>query len=233
MTYNKEEKELIDILTINELYTITSVKTGYVHMDKNRCCYIFTSQPTAEAFCKTHPGLSVSKSGFVTPADLLALLYRYGFIHISVDDNKVYDIYEKYGYKHFCNTLLSSSIFLLKETRKKDILPSFAECKYILPVNIKSTGREVPEILYPNAKKKDTFVYLPVFSDLEEYMLWKLNDKWTPVLIGFQQLVDCAAKDGVIINPSSNRLTLGWDKIKLIKQKDLPINPTEQQKPST
>lgn len=218
MTYNKEEKELIDILTINELYTITSKKTGYIHMDANRCCYLFTAHDKAEAFSKNMPDLSISKSGYVAPMDLLALLFRYGFTQISIDDSKNYDLHEKYGYRYFCNTPLSSSIFLIKEMKKKCYLYNLADCSYLLPVQVKSSGREVPEILYPTAKKKESRVFLPVFSDLEEYEQWDLHEKWSPVLIDFKQAVQYAAKDGIIINPSSNRLTISWEKINIIQQ---------------
>lgn len=218
MTYNKEEKELIDILTINELYTITSKKTGYIHMDADRCCYLFTAYDTAEGFSKNKPDLNISKSGYVVPMDLLALLYRYGFTKIAINDNKIYDLHEKYGYRYFCNTSLNASIFLIKEMKKKCYLYSLAGCNYLLPVQVKNFEREVPEILYPTAKKKETQVFLPVFSDLEEYAQWDLHEKWSPVLMDFNQVVKYAAKDGIIINPSSNRLTISWEKINIIQK---------------
>lgn len=218
MTYLKDERELIDILTVNELYTIISSKTGYIHMDENRCCYIFTSNTAAKAYCMQNQDLEVSKTGYVTPLDLLALLYRYGFARISINNEKTYEIYEKFGYRYFCNPKLSSLIFQLKETRKKHLLPDFAECNYILPVNIESTDRMVPEILYPTARKKEALSYLPLFSDLEEYAQWEFKDKWSPVLIDFKQVLKCANKDGIILNPASNRLTLGQDKLTLIKR---------------
>lgn len=217
MTYNRETKELIDVLTINELYTVSSQKTKYVYMDDNRCCHVFTDEKKAEEFCRQKEEVTYVKTGYVAPLDYLSILFRYGFLHVCIDSEKTYDILEEFSRSYFCNPLLSSTIFLLKQSGKKQVLLRLKDCNFILPVRIRNLKNHVPEISFPEAKKKNDAVYLPVFSDLEEFHQWQLCDKWDPVLIPFSQMLKKVKHDGIIINPSTNKLTINNELLLMIK----------------
>ena len=216
MTYNKATKDLINALTVNELYTITSRKTGYVFMSNERDCYVFTSEEGAKKFCIKNTMCSYSKTGYVAPLDYLAILYRYGFIQIVIDDFKTCRIAEEFGHKYFCNPNLNSVIFLLKQSGKKNDLVHLKNCTFLLPVRIKNFKNHLPEISFPEAKKNTNFIYLPVFSDLEEYSQWEQATQWTPVLLSFSRIIKHAKHDGIIINPSSNRLTINKELMNII-----------------
>ena len=156
--------------------------------------------------------------------DELALLCRkYGARKITT-----YHIGEKTGQKEnapfiqsskYYNGVLNSLIIKYKLTKSQTLLKEIGEQFFLIPVKtFNGNKKHYPSIKYSKATlKQNNRKCHVIFSDYEEYELWKeqTNQSWGLIQVTKYELRHINKNYNILINPCGNRLYIEGEKKKL------------------
>ena len=200
-------------LEANKLYILNSTLTGKPYLDEKRCCFLFRDEKDAKEAQKKCPNTSVGTPWYYELDMLATLCFAAGAdgIHVKIGKEEMtLPLSERNVRIGAYNHELSGYFALLKQTRQQRFLHKFAICEFIVPVKIKKDPEL--QIVYGVAKstvRELGMLYL-VFSDLDEYHLWADQvPGWSPLKIHFRELEMIRGENGIMINPSGNRLVVG------------------------
>lgn len=198
---------------MQQLYLIESTVTNDIYIDNENRCHAFLRQEKAVSFCEEHENTRVSDMKYIEMNDLDQMCYAAGadsIIFQAGEETEEHIIVEKNLPLLPYNHTLNRAIAKIKHTKSTKNLAELSLSHYIVAARVYN-GDET-KIVYAVAEHKilqDLGKLYIVFSNLDEFSIWQMNcPDWEPLRVDYNGLLRITGKNGIMINPSGNRLIL-------------------------
>lgn len=220
-------------MEVEKYYLINSKLTGRPYIDKDRKAYVYIDNfEMAKEFSDSVQDTEVSSpmvNGEKLDAQgvIINQCLRVGvktLVKRKCDGSESETVlYTPILPKEWLNGALNSQIDILKHTKSMENLLAMRDGTFL--VAIKITNSPTVGLNFAIAKNSDpkiTYSMLLAFSTVGEFLQWKLavpDQSWEPLMLSFEKLLRVVNEDGVILNPSGNRLILTPQMLKIVSEK--------------
>lgn len=215
----------------NQLYLLNSTITGKPYLDESCHCIMYCHAEDAKEAEGTIPDTLLSPPKyfkfpqlaeicFAAGADAIRLVNKGKETVFAVDE----DMVPPFAGDH----ALCANLMRFKQTKKRKYLAQMAFCSFIVPAKVLSEGE--PGVVYGIVKHTvaDAGMLYVAFSDLSEYALWAGNfPQWSPLKVDYRTMRRICGKNGIMLNPSGNRLVISDDMLEVIPLPEEPGNKEE------
>lgn len=215
------------LLTLKEYKTILSDITKAPFVDKKGACYMFEIPSEARMFCENNPHTYESESKHMQGlAFWVSNLYLSGVKSVNIktrENNHFVNVVfgpEDIKSNLYDNHNTNFHLLQLKQYSLKRNLRGLREGLFITPIMLppRSEG-EYPKINYCYVTKNSRRFYV-LFSNLKEFQTWneKQNNAFSPLITDFLKAKRIRKKDGVLINPLSDKMMLTNEHLNMVEQ---------------
>lgn len=210
---------IANTLELNKAALVVYEKTSSPYITADGDAFVYIREEDFRKFLRDHQGAVLSDFKKHDVEELCKLCYGAGALKIRVvmpgGKNERCEDLLRNPIKGYVNRTLNYNINLLHETKKKEFLYALDKEKYIVPIRIRNKPKI--SIEYSIAKISNESYFL-AFTSLEEFDLWHSKvGGYEALEVRYDELVELANGDDIILNIFGARYILDQEKIKKIK----------------